>query len=393
MPFYKWQGITINAVCCSGVLYAHSIDDLSEKLKQKNIALLRGRSIVNFSLKKIRLADKLLVTQQLAVLVNAGIPIGRALELSAHGYKNYKLAGMLYQAAHKIQSGIAVHEAMSEYAIFDPLLVQLVKSRELVGNYSHALDHAERHLSDKYTLSRSLWSSAYMPLITGILFIGISVFALIVVIPQFEQVYRSLDGQLPESTRRILIASRLLHESDLYSICLVAALFFALVLYRLRSVGKKFISLLAWHSPLSSRLLEYYHCWLFFNSLAYHVKAGTPLVVALQSSIDLSGYVARKKQLSQVTDQVASGRSLAHALVDQGTWPAEVIGMIEIGYESSSLAQMMCAVSSYYHHKCQKYTEKILLCFQPLLLIVLGFLIGYFVYVLYIPLFSIGLAL
>lgn len=390
MPFYKWQGVDLQAAYCSGVLYANTIDELSTKLHGENIALIRCRIVKHYSLRGIKLQDKLLITYNMWSLLNAGIPIDRALELVAHSCKDYKRAGMLYEAARGVNQGLLLHEALKPYPVFDSLLIRLLKSSAGAGNFEQAFNHTVVHLTEREKLSKALWSASYMPLVTASMFCSISLFALIVVIPQFEQVYSSIDTQLPESTRAVLLLSQRVKDLDLVMVVASSATVIATFVIIFKKKFAYFISSLPWYLPVCSSVIESYHCWLFFNSLTYQLKAAIPLPQALGLSMELSPPLVHHKKLTLVQESVASGISLANALKEHAYWPHEVIAMIEIGYQAGSLAEMTHAISLFFQTACKKKLEKIIVCFQPILLLVLGLIIGCFVYIMYVPLFSVG---
>lgn len=390
MPFYKWHGVDLLATSCSGKLYAASIEELNNKLRQKNIALLRARPIKIIYYRKPRLADKMAVATHLSYLIKAGISMPQALELVGNQFANKALACMLYEASQKVAQGQSLSNAMRSYTIFDPLLVRLVEISKHTGNVERAFDQAINYLSERQILYRTLWSAASTPLITFFLFMGISIFALLVLIPQFAHLYQSMNTQLPESTQKLLMMNQLANDKDLYVLGGMAIACCASIYLCMKRFLKKIIMVTFWYFPICSRVMHSYVYALFFDSVGYQLQFGIPLAEALKSSIVIINNLPVITLFRRLIQEVESGMALACAMVQANLWQQDIIAMINIGYESGTLATMITAIGIRYRQDFQKQLEKITFFFQPFLLLVLGLMISYFVYALYVPIFSVG---
>jgi len=339
---------------------------------------------------KINLEKFLIFNQQFVTLVRAGLPILQSLDLLADRLTDERLGRHIRAVRDEVKTGTVLSDAFARQNVFPPIYVTSVLAGEKSGALVEVLERFITYQRLTLTLRKKLLVSLMYPTVLICLVIGLIVFLVTYVVPNFAALYTSMEAKLPAATR-VLIAvgttarSYVLTGAGLLLVAAVAAYFWA----RRESSRERLDS---WKSrlPLVGEIWTKYQVAQLARVLGTLLVGGIPLVQALETSGRSLGTVLMKKALDRAAVLVKEGKSLSAALTTTGIFPDLAIDMMEVGESTGALPQMLSSVAEFYEEDVSTRMTALLSLIEPAIMIFMGIFVAFVLVALYLPIFSLA---
>jgi type IV pilus assembly protein PilC len=340
--------------------------------------------------KSVNLEKFLIFNQQFVTLVRAGLPILKGLDLLADRLTDEKLGRHIRAVRDEVKSGSVLSDAFAHQNVFPPIYVTSVLAGEKSGSLVEVLDRYLTYQRLSLTLRKKLLVSLLYPSILIFLVICLITFLITYVVPNFAELYNSMEARLPAATR-ILIAVGTTARS--YVLAGFAALLIAglgAYFWSRRESSQETLDGWKMRMPLFGEIWTKYQVAQFSRVLSTLLIGGIPLVQALETSGRSLGTVLLKKTLDRTAILVREGKSLSAALTTTGIFPPLSIDMMEVGESTGALPQMLSSVAEFYEEDVATRMTALLSLIEPAIMIFMGIFVAFVLVALYLPIFSLA---
>ncbi|MEC4237907.1 type II secretion system F family protein [Pseudomonas sp. DSV-1] len=392
---YQWEGSDLKGSVISGQITADSHAMIRARLSRQGITVSKIRRHANSespSGKSITALEITLFTRQLATLISAGIPLLQALDVIAKGLEQRAMHQQVIELKQDIGAGISLTAALRKKpACFDPLFCSLVEAGEQAGALDVLLRRVATHKEKTEALKKKLKKAMTYPVAVLLVALAVCSILLIEVVPQFQGVFHSFDAQLPAFTLWVIALSQTL---QVYGLWLLGIL--GVTLAGLRHRYKNSIALRqrvdGWllKLPVMGNLLHLTAMARFSRTLSTTLTAGVPLLEALNSVASATGNSQYKEAVLRLRQQVATGSQIHVAMGAAGVFPGMAVQMTAIGEESGTLDNMLDHVAAYYEGEVDTLVDNLTTLMEPVIMVVLGVMVGGLVIAMYLPIFNLG---
>lgn len=395
MPYYQWRGVDLNATIRKGTHFAPSEHELDQLLLQQDIALLNCHVLKAWFIKPISAHNVGTFFVHLSSLIKAGIPLPQALRLISQRTTHKYFALIIQEISCAVSDGILLPDAMAKKPhLFSPVMIATIATGLETGNLSDALDFLNAYLERRISITKKIRAALLMPLITFGFFLIVSLIMMIVLVPRFALLLQSVNRDLPTATKRLLAVSDFLTSFYGWAIIL-GGVIVSWIVYRL---VKKYIAQKKWdYAQLSIPLLSSFifasQAGAYFHTVGMLVSAGMHVVPAMHLAKKAVSNLVLREQFKAAAVDVNAGHQLHHALsAHTPLLLPEIISMIAIGEETSTLGLVFGAIGKEYYEQLYKKLGLISSLVQPALMICLGLLITSLILAIYTPVFSLSYA-
>lgn len=392
---FNYKGVNRKGDKKSGEIKATSIAEAKALLRQQGVtpsAVKKKPKSLFGDEKRISAMDIAVVTRQIATMLGAGVPLVQSIDLIANGSDNKSLRTLMQKISVKIQAGLPLSDTLREHPkYFDDLYCDLVKSGEQSGALDKIFDriaiYKEKAEALKSKIKKAMFYPAAVVVVAGI----VTSILLIFVVPQFAEIFSSFGAELPGFTLFVLGISELMQK---YWWVVLAAVIVAGFL-----TGKAYINnkqfrtacdALLLKAPIFGMILNKAAVARYARTLSTTFAAGVPLIEALESAAGASGNEIYKKAILEVRDEVSSGNQMHFAMKQTDRFPEMVVQMVSIGEESGSLDSMLSKVANIYEQEVDDAVDGLTALLEPLIMAVLGVIIGGLIIAMYLPIFQLG---
>lgn len=348
-------------------------------------------SSVNGNGAKIKKKDLVFFLTQLSTYIKSGIPLVDAMSILTRQFKNKNYQRMFRAMMYDLTMGESFSKAMeNQGASFPPILINMVKSSELTGELPEALDDMAEYFTAAEESRKEMISAMTYPSIVFIMAIGVSIFMMVFIVPQFAEIYTSMDeSAVPKFTLIVLQVSDFL-KAYLVWIIIVAVLtiFIIIYLYRNVKVMRTMMQWLMMHIPVMGNIIIYNEVTMFsktFSSLLSHNVFITDSMNVLRKITNNEIY---KLMILDTVNNLASGEKISTAFKDHWAFPIPAFEMIVTGEKTGQLAEMMAKVSSYYQSEHKNMVARVKSLLEPIIIVFLTAIVGVIVLAIVIPMFS-----
>jgi type IV pilus assembly protein PilC len=396
MPYYKWRGVDLTARIQKGTHFAPSESELDASLLQRDIALLNCTVIVPRIIKPISLLHISTFFGQLSTLLKAGIPLPQALRLIGERIAHRNLGLMVQEMGSAVAQGIPFDQILNTTShLFSSVMIATIATGLETGNLPQALDLLNEYMVRRITIEKRTKAALLMPFITFAFFLLIAAIMMIVLVPRFAQLLQSMHKELPSATQRLLMISNFL--ASWYGwIIIGGGIFASAVLYRMSIyyLGKRKQDELLLTIPGIRNFIVFSEAGAYFQTLGMLVSGGMQVVPAMQLAQKACSNEIIRDNFSAAAHDVAGGYQVSHALSARAQLISspEIISMIAIGEETSTLGPVFVSISQEYYDRLYKKLELISSLVQPILMVCLGLLITALILAIYTPVFSLSYA-
>jgi type IV pilus assembly protein PilC len=342
--------------------------------------------------KKVKSMDITGFSRQLATLISSGIPLIHSLDIAAKGLNHIKLKNLIYYIKQDIESGSTLAESLSKHPIyFNKLLCNLVAAGEQSGTLDLMLDKIANYKEQMERLKNKIKKVLTYPLAVLLIGIMVSVGILIFVIPQFEAVFKDFNAELPAMTKGVITLSQLLQHNWYIIFGALGILIYTFFYLKKHSVHVA--RLFDWSLlklPLIGAIVKKSAIARFARTLAVTFGAGLPLVNALESVAGATGTLIYAEATTNIKEELCKGQSMNHAMEATGLFPNMVVQMIAVGEESGTLEKMLDKVADFYEEDVDQIIDNLDNLLEPIIMSLLGLLVGGLVIAMYMPIFKLG---
>lgn len=340
--------------------------------------------------KAVALKDLAVMSRQLATMVAAGLSLLRALLILAGQTENKTLAKTLDVVRSQVEGGSSLSEALARHPlVFPPLMVHLVRAGETGGFLDQSLESIAGTFEADFKLRSTIKSALTYPVVVLIMALISVVGMLIFIVPVFEKMFADLGGELPMPTQILVVLSKSM--TWVAPLLAVAGVAFAIWWRKNKHTDKVRSVVDPWRLrlPVFGDLFRKVAIARFTRNFATMTASGVPVLTSLSIVGDTSGNWVIEKALQKVSDSVRSGRTIAEPLAAEPIFPSMVTQMIAVGEDAGALEQMLHKIADFYDDEVQTTTEQLTSLIEPLMIGVIGVIIGAMIIALYMPVFTI----
>ena len=356
----------------------------------ENTGLKKEISIPGFK-KKIKLKELAIMSRQMATMIGAGLSLLRTLNILAEQTENRKLAKILGQVRDEVETGVSTSDAFAKHAeVFPPLMISMIRAGEAGGFLEGALDSIAVNFEKEVKLKGKIKSALTYPVIVLIMSLISVVAMLVFIVPVFQKMFTSLGGKLPLPTMMLVYLS----QAMAWIGPLMIVIFIAFSIWWPKNKNtervRKRLDPLKLKLPVFGLLMKKIAVARFSRNFSDMIRAGVPILRALQIVGETSGNWVIQQSLEKVAESVRQGHSLSAPLSDHPVFPPMVTQMIAVGEDAGSLEVMLNKIADFYDQEVEAATEQLTAMIEPLMVAFLGVVIGSMVIALYLPIFNIS---
>lgn len=392
---FTWEGKDRKGARIKGELRAVSAALVKAQLRKQGINPLkvRKKSISLFSAgKKITPMDIALFSRQMATMMKAGVPLLQSFEIIGEGFDNPNMRKLVDDLKQEVAAGNSFAASLRkkpEY--FDDLYCNLVDSGEQAGALETLLDRVATYKEKSEALKAKIKKAMNYPIAVVVVALIVSAILLIKVVPQFQEVFANFGAELPAFTMMVINLSELLQEWwYMVLFGLVAVAFTFKTVHKRSEKFRDSLDRLVLKLPIMGEILYKSSVARFARTLSTTFAAGVPLVDALDSVAGATGNVVFRNATLKVKSDVSEGTQLNFSMRTTGTFPSMAIQMTAIGEESGSLDEMLAKVASFYEDEVDNMVDGLTSLMEPMIMAVLGVLVGGLIIAMYLPIFQLG---
>ncbi len=393
MPF-NWEGRDRKGQKVKGRTVAQNEQAVRGELRRQGIAATRikKQSTASRSGGKVNAGDIAIFSRQLATMLGAGIPLVQAFEIIGAGHDKPSMQKLLLDIKADIEGGTSLHEALAKHPLhFDDLFVNLVEAGEQAGALESLLDKIATYKEKTEAIKKKVKKALFYPAAVLVVALVVTTILLIFVIPQFESLFKGFGADLPAFTQMVINLSRFIQSNGIYILTVLGAgVWFFLYTYKRSRKTREFLDRAMLKFPIIGPILNKAAIARFARTLSTMFQAGVPLVEALESVAGATGNIVYEDATMKIRDEVATGQRLQRAMENTSLFPNMVVQMIAVGEESGSLDTMSGKVASFYEEDVDNAVDSMSSLLEPLIMAILGVLVGGLVIAMYLPIFKLG---
>ncbi len=393
---FTWQGIDRQGRPSRGEIKSISLAMAKAQLRQQGIKAKsvkrKARPLFGGGGKKITPGDISIFTRQLATMMKAGVPLVQSFDIVAEGLDNPNMRAVVVSIKNEVASGTSLSLSLARYPqYFDELFISLVASGETSGTLEATLERVATYKEKSEALKKKIKSALTYPVAVVVVALVVTGILLVKVVPQFAETFSSFGAELPAFTQFVMRTSDFAigwwHIIIFAAIAATAAFKEALN----RSVAfSEAVDALMLKAPVVGDIIFNSVMARFSRTLATTFSAGVPLVEALESASGAAGNSVYAKAIRRIKDDVTTGSPLYNSISATGLFPTMLLQMVSVGEESGALDEMLGKVADHYEDAVDAAVESLSSLLEPIIMSVLGVLVGGLMVAMYLPVFMLG---
>jgi len=394
---FQWVGVSARGKRLEGELTGNSIALVKAQLRKQGItpSKVKRKPKPLFGIQnvqKITPKDIALVTRQIATMLMAGVPLIQAIEMIGTGSANKSVAILMETIGDEVKAGQPLNQALRKHPrYFDDLYCDLVASGEQSGALDKIFDRVALYKEKSEALKSKIKKAMFYPIAVLVVALIVTSILLIFVVPQFQDIFNGFGAQLPAFTLFVIGISEFMQEYWWIALITVVASGYifkeaSLRSLKLRDATDRAILKL----PVIGMILNKAAVARYARTLSTTFAAGVPLVDALDSAAGASGNAVYRYAILDIKAEVSSGNQMNWAMSNSKIFPDMVIQMVAIGEESGSLDGMLAKVATIYEQEVDDAVDGLSSLLEPLIMAVLGVLVGGLIIAMYLPIFELG---
>lgn len=391
---YTWEGVDRRGQRVKGKQTATSEAEVRAALRRQGVVpnRIRKQSQLFSGTQKITTADIAIFSRQLATMMTAGIPLVQAFDIVGNGHENQAMQKLILDIKADVEGGSSLHEALAKHPLyFDDLFVNLVEAGEQAGALETLLDKIATYKEKTEAIKKKIKKALTYPIAVLAVAIIVTIILLIFVIPAFEDLFKGFGADLPAFTRMVVDLSVFVRTKGWTILVGVGAIGFAFFYFKKRSKKmREGLDRLVLKMPIVGGILEKSAIARYARTLSTMFSAGVPLVEALESVAGATGNIVYEQGVLEMRDEVSTGQRLQQAMENTDLFPNMVIQMIAVGEESGQLDEMSAKVADFFEEDVDNAVDNMSSLIEPLIMAILGVLVGGLVIAMYLPIFKMG---
>ena len=392
---YVYKGVNRRGNKIDGEIKGTSIAEVKALLRQQGITpsgvKKKPKSLFSGE-RKIGALDIAIFTRQMATMLGAGVPLVQAIDLIANGADNKSLRTLMQKISVKVQAGLPLSEVLREHPkYFDELYCDLIKSGEASGALDAIFDRLATYKEKAEALKSKIKKAMFYPVAVLVVAAIVTSILLIFVVPQFAEIFGSFGAELPAFTLFVLGISELMQQY--WWVVLGALIATGYVIKKTYGNNLKFrtwMDGLIIRAPVIGNILNKAAVARYARTLSTTFAAGVPLIEALESAAGASGNEVYKNAILFIREEVSSGNQMYLAMKQTDQFPEMVVQMVSIGEETGALDSMLAKVANIYEQEVDDAVDGLTALLEPMIMAVLGVVIGGLIIAMYLPIFQMG---
>ncbi|MEM6512417.1 MAG: type II secretion system F family protein [Pseudomonadota bacterium] len=392
---FVWEGTDRKGQKVKGKELASDEAQVRAKLRTQGVVptrIRKQRKSMFAGTAKITTGDIAIFSRQLATMLAAGIPLVQSFEIVGNGHENAAMQKLILAVKADVEGGSSLAEALSKHPLyFDDLFINLVEAGEQAGALETLLDKIATYKEKTEAIKKKIKKALTYPAAVLVVALIVTTILLIFVIPSFEDLFRGFGADLPSFTRMVIDLSLFVRTKGYIIAILIGGAVFAFLYFKKRSRAmRESLDRMALKMPIIGPIIEKASIARYARTLSTMFAAGVPLVEALESVSGATGNIVYENGVLTMRDEVATGQRLQQAMENTDLFPNMVIQMIAVGEESGSLDDMSAKVADFYEEDVDNAVDNLSSLLEPMIMGILGILVGGLVIAMYLPIFKMG---
>lgn len=393
---FEWEGLSSTGKKITGEMQARSLAIAKAELyKQGIITRTIKKKRIPFwkrQFKKLNQGDITLFSRQMATMIEAGIPIIQSFDIVSKSTSNVRLRNLIETIKKDVETGLTFCEALKRHPeYFNDLFCNLIDAGEKSGSLETMLENIAIYKEKTESIKKKIKKALTYPtavlvvacLVTGVL--------LMFVVPQFQALFAGFGADLPALTRTVINMSAFLQSYWYIVGAIVGGGIYALVYFKRHSLQfAQALDRFSLKLPIVGTVLRKAAIARFSRTLSITFAAGLPLVDALKSVAGATGNILYEKATDKIREDISTGQSLRIAMETTHLFPSMVTQMVTIGEESGTLERMLSKVADFYEEEVDNAVDALSSLLEPMIMSILGVLVGGLVVAMYLPIFKLG---
>lgn len=390
-----------------GKIYEKSVEaatrfDIYQIIKEEGGAFISVREASRFTLPKLTLSSggsffggikthqKIAFAKNLGLMMDAGLPVTRALSVMGRQSKNGAFKKMLGELEGDVSKGKTLADALgARKGIFPPLFVSMVKAGEESGNVSGALKIVSNQMEKSYLLAKKVKGALIYPAVIIVVMIIIAILLLIFMVPMLTETFEGIGAELPLATRALIAASDFMVANTIGVIFGLLGIALAGITFFKSAPGKRLMDVVVLRIPVVGNMVREFESARTARTLSSLLSAGVDIVVALDSTIDVMQNHLYKDVLKKVRAAVEKGEPMSGVFTShEHLYPLFIGEMAAVGEETGKISEMLMGAAGYYEEEVDQKTKNLSTIIEPVLMVVIGVGVGFFAISMLAPTYS-----
>ncbi len=401
MPEYLFTARTSEGESYSGTREAKNTHELAVALRQEGYVLVKAslaedkkrKRKTDFSLpflNKVSLKEKLFFTRNLQVMISSGLSLPRSLSILSGQVKNKKFSKAIADINEQVVKGKSFSETLSDHPdVFSDLFQSMVRVGEETGTLEDVLKVMTFQMERESELKSKLMAATLYPAVVILAMIGIGILMLVMVVPRLAETFADLDVELPLTTQLVIGLGSFAAEKW-YLIVLIFIVLFVLLRFASKTkTGKRFLDSLFLKIPILSSIIKKVNSAHTTRTLSSLITAGVPIVRSLEIVSDSLGNIFFKKAIKETSEKVRKGEKLSEAIRPyDDIYPDLVFQMVEVGEETGETSVVLSKLAEFFEEEVTRSTKNLASIVEPILILVVGIVVGFFAVSMVQPMYS-----
>jgi type IV pilus assembly protein PilC len=397
MSTYVFKAIDLAGVKAKGEVEADSKQAVSDQLKSRGLVVLdiadkhSSREINLTFFESVNATELAVFARQLATMISSGMSILRALYVLEEQTESKMLKETIVAVRKDVEAGLSLSDAMARHPkVFSTLFVAMTQAGEAGGVLEGSLLRVADQLEKDASLKRQIKSAMVYPVLVVVVAVGIMLALCAFLIPVFINVFKEFGGELPAITKVSVFASEVVTGYYWAMFLVTGAVVFTFIKWKKTTWGRKQWDHFRLHIPMKiGTIVQEVAVARWSRTLASLTSAGVPLLLALDITGRTGGNVAIEEAMAGVIDSVKRGGTIAAPLAQAPIFPTMVTHMVGVGEETGALDAMLDKVAEFYEDRVDASVKALTSIMEPIMIIVIGSLVGFIVISMYLPLFEV----
>jgi len=394
MPVFAYRGKSRAGVEVRGEREADTKQALLATLRREQISPLmvkeKGKELSLPKLGgKVKTKELAIFTRQFSVMIDAGLPLVQCLEALAQQQENKVFAGVLQAVRTEVEGGSTLAYAMSQHPkVFDTLYTNMIAAGEAGGILDTILQRLSSYIEKAVKLKRAVQSAMVYPVAVLTIAVGVIILILWKVVPIFVNLFASLDAGLPLPTRIVIAMSNFVGRYIIFMVPAFMGLGYAFRRYYQTPPGRMTVDGLMLKVPVLGNVLRKIAVARFSRTLSTLITSGVPILEGLAITARTAGNAVIEKAIMETRTSIEQGKTIVEPLRESGVFPTMVTQMVAVGEQTGALDNMLTKVAEFFEDEVDAAVADLLTAIEPIMILLLGVIVGGIVISMYLPLFS-----
>ena len=397
MSTYVFKAIDLAGGKARGEVEADSKQAVSDQLKQRGLIVLdiadkhSSKNIEIAFLKSVKPTELAIFARQLSTMISSGMSILRALYVLEEQTESKYLTETIVAVRKDVEAGLSLSDAMARHPkVFNPLFVAMTQAGETGGVLEDSLYRVADQLQKDAALRRQVKSAMIYPALVATFAIGVMMALVAFLVPVFEGVFKEFGGELPKLTQVSVLMSKIVTQYWWLMFLVTAASIVTFVKWKKTTWGRKQWDHFRLRVPMKiGTIVQQVAVARWSRTLASLTHAGVPLLQALEITGRTGGNAAVQESMDGVIASVKRGGTIAAPLAQAPIFPSMVTHMVGVGEETGALDEMLDRIAEFYEEQVEAAVKSLMSILEPILIIVIGAMVGFIVISMYLPLFEV----